>query len=625
MKHVELRVLTQELPTVSLTLAELGLLSLDQRELMREGFEQVPGREFRELYLRNRSRLDKIVHQLGLSLSPGLDRRHPVDLDELSHMGTWLTALWEECAACEERIQALSDERHMVEQLAQTLENFAELNIDLSRLQQPSLFLDAHLGLVPRANLRHLSEAVALAGYLLIPFRPGESQTHVVILGPRDAREVTLRAALDAAGFQRLFIPPEFQDQPERIRQRLEQQRVDLEEALIHEREATAERARQEHDRLQTALDALVLAEPYVEIDGAARSSGFLSLIQGWVPARDLARLSRGLEQRLDFPFQLDVRDPHPEERSEVPSAMAASWLLRPFELLVRQYGIPRYGEIEPTSLMAVSFLLMFGMMFGDVGHGACIALAALALRSRAPRIWPMVFLAGLSSTAFGLLYGSLFGYEHLIHPLWISPLSDPVLMLRAAVAWGVVFLVMANLLSIHNQLLDGQRLAALLGGRGLANLTLYAGLLWGAYSWLTQGRLGGPAVVVASASLGIIAGYNWSQTQAPLGERVLTVIIETFETVMQHVSSTLSFLRLAAFGLNHVALAIAIFTLAGTMDTTGHWTTIVLGNLFVLVLEGAIVTIQVLRLEYYEGFSRYFSGDGKAFRPLRLATDRTV
>ena len=90
----------------------------------------------------------------------------------------------------------------------------------------------------------------------------------------------------------------------------------------------------------------------------------------------------------------------------------------------------------------------------------------------------------------------------------------------------------------------------------------------------------------------------------------------------MAYLSGTLSFLRVAAFSLNHVALAIAVLTLAQMMDKTGHWFTIVLGNLFSLGLEGAIVAIQVLRLEYYEGFSRFFRGDGREFRPLTLFTN---
>jgi len=126
------------------------------------------------------------------------------------------------------------------------------------------------------------------------------------------------------------------------------------------------------------------------------------------------------------------------------------------------------------------------------------------------------------------------------------------------------------------------------------------------------------PALLVVVTLLAL-AVHGWMLLKAPVGEKILVVFIESLETVIGYVSNTLSFLRVAAFSLNHVALAIAVFTLADMMGAFGHWVTIVLGNVFMIVLEGGIVMIQVLRLEFYEGFARYFSGDGHEFSPLRL------
>jgi V/A-type H+-transporting ATPase subunit I len=114
---------------------------------------------------------------------------------------------------------------------------------------------------------------------------------------------------------------------------------------------------------------------------------------------------------------------------------------------------------------------------------------------------------------------------------------------------------------------------------------------------------------------------WQWRQSQGAIFERALVVFIEGLEQVISSVSGTLSFLRVAAFSLNHIALAAAVFAIAGMMDSFGHWVTVVLGNIFIIVLEGAIVAIQCLRLEYYEGFSRFFGGKGKSFEPLRLET----
>ena len=351
----------------------------------------------------------------------------------------------------------------------------------------------------------------------------------------------------------------------------------------------------------------------------AARHQGNLSRLQGWVPAEDLHRIEKALLEKLPNPFVLESRDPTVEERPLVPSVMRHSRLLRPFSTLVTQYGVPRYGEGNPTHLFALTYVLMFGMMFGDVGHGAVILTAALAFQRRLGAFTPFGIAAGLASILFGFLYGSIFGYEHVLHAIWISPLTDPLYMLSVALFWGIGFITLVSLLNIANHLAQGDRIGALFANNGLLTLLLYVGMLGTGYSFYSKGSVGAFwAILTILALIGIFA-HRLIEQEAPIGERILVAFIETFETITGYVSNTLSFLRVAAFSLNHVALAIAIFTMANMMGDTGHWVTVVLGNVFILVLEGLIVAIQVLRLEFYEGFSRFYAGDGKAFKPLTL------
>jgi len=257
--------------------------------------------------------------------------------------------------------------------------------------------------------------------------------------------------------------------------------------------------------------------------------------------------------------------------------------------------------------------------MFGDVGQGAVIAGRAWYFRAKLKRFWLFGLLAGLSSMFFGLLYGSVFGYEHVLPALWMSPIHDPILMLKIALGYGVVFLSVACLLAIYNRLVVKNWWGAFFGHHGVVNLVFYLALVWGGLSLGTRGVFGTTPAILIVATLAALAWYAWRHLDAPVGEKILVVFIETLETIIGYVSNTLSFLRVAAFSLNHVALSIAVFTLAGMMGAFGHVVTVILGNIFVLVLEGGIVMIQVMRLQYYEGFSRYFSGEGHEFTPLRL------
>jgi V/A-type H+-transporting ATPase subunit I len=194
------------------------------------------------------------------------------------------------------------------------------------------------------------------------------------------------------------------------------------------------------------------------------------------------------------------------------------------------------------------------------------------------------------------------------------------MLMLGVAMAWGVGFILLATLLTIRNRIADGHWHEALFDSHGAAGLLLYLGLLAAAWRYANAATVDAVTLLTVSVALAAMLAHAWRRNRgSAVAERMLIVLMEGFESVMAYISNTLSFLRLAAFSLNHVALSIAVFTVANMLPTTGYWLTVVLGNLFILLLEGAIVAIQTLRLEYYEGFSRFFGGDGRAFRPLTV------
>lgn len=619
MKHVRLLVLTEDLPQASLALAETESFHPDTRAPTEARLAGLPGRDYRDTYNQARSRLEKIARLVPSDGYPDLTEVRVVEHEELRSLNDWLGQIWEKVSRYEEDFRRLDDQERLIREHEAALANFQHLNIDLGMLRSKTRFLDFYVGIVPRDNLRQLEGAVALADHLLHVYMQREDRAHVVIVGPTGSKEAQLSAVLQAAAFQPLPIPESLNEEPERIRRDLALQQEDLKEqrrALLQRLEEWSQGFK---DRLLEARRTLLLAEPLVTLDPSIRSAGHLAYLAGWVPATAVASLEEALRRTLTKPFELQSRVPLPEERSLVPTVPTKSRLLEPFALLVKQYGIPEYGEIDPTPLFAVTFLLMFGMMFGDVGHGAVIAGAAWYFRRRLPRFYLFGVLAGISSMVFGLLFGSLFGYEEIIPALWMSPLHDPILMLKVALGWGIAFIVVACLLGIYNRLAIGNWVGALFAHHGLVNLLFYLAFLWGGLTLARTGSLGLLPALLVVGSLLALALFQWRHLSAPTGEKILVVVIETLDTVIVYLSNTLSFLRVSAFSLNHVALSLAIFTLADMMGTFGHLVTVILGNIFILVLEGGIVMIQVMRLQYYEGFSRYFSGDGREFSPLRL------
>ncbi len=619
MKLVRLLVLTEDLPQASLTLAKAESFHADTRPPEETRLSNAPGRSYRELFQQARARLDKIGKLIPLPEDQGIEQVRVIPQPELQQVNDWLGKIWNECSRYEEQFRALDDEERLTKEQEAALANFANLNIDLGLLRSKTRFLDIHVGIVPRENVRQLEGAAGLAGHMLFVYMVSGGGAHVVLVGPAGEKKSQLTSVLASAGFQNLPIPPELNDQPEVMREELAKRRmgVEMERAALHKR--LSEWSATFIQRLRDTRELLLLAEPFVTLDPSIRSAGHLAYLAGWVPAREVPRLERRLQESLALPFELQSRDPRPDERTLVPTVPVRSRLLEPFSMLVRQYGIPQYGEVDPTALFAVTFLLMFGSMFGDVGQGAVIVGLAWYLREKLGRFYLFGVMAGLSSMLFGFLFGSIFGYEHLLPALWMSPLHDPILMLTIALGWGVLFLALACSLAIYNRLVVKNWSGALFGHHGFVNLVFYLSLIWGGLNLGNGQGFGTIPLLLVAATLGLLAWHSWQHLDAPTGEKVLVVFIETLETIIGYVSNTLSFLRVAAFSLNHVALAIAVFTLADMMGAFGHVVTIILGNVFMIVLEGGIVMIQVLRLEFYEGFARYFSGDGHEFAPLKL------
>lgn len=624
MSRVQLVVLASEAQDAALLLARFGQFSpVPLEEAAARHFPEQPGDPYREVYLEAEARLNKIGEMCGhRECAPVPADAIAPNLRELRGINNRLRELWRQCSACSDHGRRIEEDLHRLAALRESFARLRALDVDLSRLVQPGELLDVRIGQAPKANVKRLRESLALAGYLLTVFDQDGEQAFAVVAGPRTGGE--LGGVLSQAGWREINIPTELQAHPEVAARLLEQEEQRLKDAEQTYCDLKLQSLGKQVEWLAQARLLLRLARPLAETAlGSFRGNGQLAQFSGWVPRDRLPRLRQALATRFPEGHMLQARDPDPGERKDIPSCLSYPAWLKPFVPLVKSYGIPRYGEFDPSLLFALTYLLLFGAMFGDVGHGGVIALLSLLLLGKLGRAAWVGVAAGLSSVGFGFLYGSVFGYEDLLTPVWMSPLHDPVRILTVAVLFGVGFIVFTLLASIYNRLQEGRVAEALLDSTGLAGLVFYLGASGGLAASGGMPALAGMgqmAWLLALAGIVVVAGFKWVETRAPLGERALVTAIESLEMGISLFSNTLSFMRVAAFSLNHVALALAVFTIAHGLEALGHGITLFLGNVVIIVLEGGIVAIQALRLMYYEGFSRFYSGDGTEFAPLRLA-----
>lgn len=615
---IQLVTLASEAQDAALALARFGVFNPAPCDL--EVLAGSPAVAYREAWLEAEARLSKLLEQCGdtgpLPIPEAAEAPALADLEELN---AWLKSVWSACLECHDNAARIEDERNHLTALEDTLAKLERLNVNLAHLLRADSLLAVRIGSLPAGNFRRLGEALAMTGHLVSRFDAAGEQIFAVIAGPR-ARHEEVGALLAQAGWRELPVPDELRTHPQAARAWLQAERARLDAQSGVTCQVMDGLRDRFGPRLHEARLRLALARPLAEVAVAGvRGQGALAALAGWVPRRRLDALRATLDAHFHGRTWLDVREPSPHEVAEVPSLVKYPAWLTPFVPLVKSYGVPRYGEFDPALPFAVTYLLLFGAMFGDVGHGAVILLLSMALLRRLGRMAWVGIAAGAVSMGFGLLYGSIFGYEDVIAPLWLSPLHDPIRVLSIAIGFGVGFIVFTLLVNAWNRAVAGRAAEALFDSGGLAGLVFYLGAVGVLASLAGAADIATPAAALAGLGIAVIAAFKWVEAKAGLGERILVTAIETLETGINLFANTLSFMRVAAFSLNHVALALAVFTLANGLDAAGHWLTVVLGNVVIIVLEGGIVAIQALRLMYYEGFSRFFSGDGREFVPLQL------
>ena len=487
-------------------------------------------------------------------------------------------------------------------------------------------------GALPPGNLEAL-RLKAPPGSVFLPLGEKNGRMYLVAAGSISYGPA-LAVALKLCGFQAAELPGK---RGVKLSELAEQNAAALAETAVK-----LERARRDLDSfagkaggpLADIERAVSLENRLGEAERGLAGTETAVLISGWAPASEVPALERGLSEVTGGRCAARTSPPS----GEVPVLLRPPRLLRPFAALVAVYGLPRYGEVEPTVFAAVSFLFMFGMMFGDAGHGAVLCLAGLWLaKNRAKKMrdaGKVIIYCGLSSAAFGLVYGSFFGLPAFKkYALWRDPLEgDPLVLLKAAVITGIVVISAGVVLNIINKFRAGDRLGAALDRFGAAGLAFYwCGLLWAA-------GLAGPRAMLPPAALALACWilkepalrlFGRAGAAGGAGEAAAEAVVGAFEGILLYLSNTVSFVRLAAYAMCHTALLAAAWTLAGQADkawgggSLAGILVVTAGNAAAIGLEGLVAGVQALRLEYYEFFGKFLEGNGRPFKPFTLKTTR--
>lgn len=396
----------------------------------------------------------------------------------------------------------------------------------------------------------------------------------------------------------------------------------------------------EEKEHINYIYSSLTYLNSMYELRTYALHNGKVFVFMGFVPKSNIDKFEKKISEIEGVSVEREV---NPKDDDIVIPVKykkrrgLSKLLIEPYKFYIDMYGTPSYDDIDITPFVAITYTVLFGIMFGDLGQGFVLSVIGFLMwKIKKMGLGKILIPCGISSMIFGFIFGSVFGYEEMLDPVYESlgwqgkPLSvmDSInTVLLVAIAIGVGLMVVAMLVNIYACIKRKHFGEALFSQNGVAGLILYISGVN-----LASGFMGGPAPIPTKLSavlIGVCAVLLFIKEIPILTldehkkfkpdsilDFILQNLFELLEYILSYLSNTVSFLRVGAFVLVHAGMMMVVFSLAGE---NGNLFVVILGNILVIALEGLLTGIQALRLEYYEMFSRFFDGSGVSFTPITL------
>jgi V/A-type H+-transporting ATPase subunit I len=650
MNRISVVVLKEDIEPVVEEIARSGVLHLAKVEEIDEWAENLRDIGVSTLsseYGRRQRRLNELIEEVAQNGAGeiGADGGE-VRLVDLAEVDRKVEEIERRVQPLIARRRATTEKMAELRSLNDQLEALAPAGLPVAGLMRSKLLTTA-IGSVEEGKVEHLRSLLGAIPSVILPYRAVDRRVQIVCVVLRRDKS-KLDSALEQVGFTAIRIPEDLGEVSTEARASIVGDLDKLEQELGDVRAELAGVGKQVLPTLADLLYRVRLAILLLHIKEYCKLTESTCLFSGWVPKEETDNLVAALERRTAGKAIIEVTDAEKlatvkEGKVEIPVLFKQPPFLKPFELLVSAYGTPSYRTIDPTLFVGVTFLVMFGMMFGDVGHGLILLLAGIVLavkKAKFREAGELGIYCGAASVVFGLLYGSVFGLEDVIPALWVRPLDNITDLFKVAIGFGVIMVSLGIVLNVVNSLRTHAFWENFFDKSGpLVGVVYWAGIGI-VMKYVTQnGSFPNPivfyglfvaplAVFAVRAPLLRVMGKRRRVFSEGVGTYVMESAVEIMEILMGYLANTVSFIRVAAFGLAHAGLFIAVFSLADVVRAKPGGAVLsafvlVLGNALIIALEGLVVTIQALRLEYYEFFGKFFKGLGSKYEPAGLAGAR--
>ncbi len=514
---------------------------------------------------------------------------------------------------------------------------FNTLNYTLKRINDMEFF-KYRFGKIPRSNFDKFESYLDPdINAIFISTLTESEYVYGVFFAPIDYFE-EVEKDFKNIRFDEIDIPKKYKGFPNEECLEIAKQKVEIEENIKTKETEINQIIEKNKNRLVSAIKRIETAYSNFDVRKLAavtKDSGVtFQVLCGWMTTKEAKKLQK--ETDNDVNVVCIVSNDVENHKTIPPTKLKNIRIIKPFEMFVRMYGLPAYNEFDPTWFLTITYAFIFGIMFGDLGQGLCLVIGgAILYKVKKMDLAGIVCAAGVFSCIFGALFGSFFGYEFesLISPL-NSMITLPFLgsiniVLVAAFLFGSFVILTTMILNIINAIKQKNLGKALFGPNAVTGFVFYASIIAVIILYMTGNTLPGTIIMVVMFVVPLILIFleeplkNILQKKKPIDESpgifAATAFFEVFDYLITYLSNALSFLRIGVFAISHAAMMQVVMTLAGAENGgSANIAVVIVGNIIVLAMEGLVVGIQVLRLEYYEIFGRFYEGSGREFVPYR-------
>lgn len=580
-------------------------------------------------------------------------------LIDINSIQEYFTQLLEKIKPYKEKLSILIDKKHEIEKSLNELEKFKVLTITKQEIDSLE-FINLKFVSMSTTDLQKLKESMRERLEII------ELAKDTYILVTSKKGRWTLDSELKKIHFKELDIPDKGNYLPPKIYSKLKEDLSKTEKEIETIQNSKKNILKKEFNNIKNMIESFNLQQVYLEVFKKINHSGTTTTIEGWILKEKVKPMTEAVKNLLGQKVAIIVYKPEEIEdvknqKIKVPVVLKNFGIFKSFEKIVLNYGAPEYGSIDPTFFVALSFLTLFGLMFGDMGQGFIIFLIGVIISFLKPfkkfkDLGQILIPIGISSIIFGFLYGAAFCFEHEEIP-FLAPINKALFnidkpyfiylsfkdinsitnLFLLTITFGIVLNLIGMLINFTNNILKKDYINAIFSKTGLCGFFFLLSLAVIIFELFI---LKAKVSIIAETSLLIslililikepIDSFIKDKKffEHGFGMWILHALIELIEVILMTMSNNLSFIRVGAFAFAHFLLSLTTLKLAeaigGEIFSPAGIIIVILGNALIIILEGMIVTIQTIRLEYYEFFSKFFIRFGKEFKPFKIYKNKT-